>query len=130
MSRKLLYHNSLRNRAKMPVSLRIPDSVLESTRPYRKSPDGFRAIRASHGARAVEAARALARGNGGCSSRWIGPPSFRVGKGTLPRQEGRTESVPEAGGTGGEAVATPTPPSAGHGADSAANPAASTGGDR
>ena len=49
MSRKLLYHNSLRNRTKMPVSLRIPDSVLESTRPYRKSSDGFRAIRASQG---------------------------------------------------------------------------------
>ena len=37
-----------------------------------------------------------------------------VGKGTRPRPEGRAESVPEAGGTGVEAVATPTTPPAGH----------------
>ena len=45
-----------------------------------------------------------------------------AGKGTRPRLEGRAESVPEAGGTGGEAVATPTTPPAGHDADSAAKP--------
>ena len=41
-----------------------------------------------------------------------------VGKGTQPRREGRAESVPEAGGTGAEAVATSTRPTAGHAADS------------
>jgi len=41
-----------------------------------------------------------------------------VGKGTRPRREGRTESVPEAGGTGAEEVATPTTLTAGHSADS------------
>ena len=35
--------------------------------------------------------------------------------------EGRAESVPEAGGTGAAAVATPTTPPAGHAADSPAN---------
>ena len=40
------------------------------------------------------------------------PPE--VGKGTRPRREGRTESVPEAGGTGAEEVATTTTPTAGH----------------
>ena len=45
-----------------------------------------------------------------------------VGKGTRPRLEGRAESVPEAGGTGVEAVATPTTLSASHDADSAAKP--------
>ena len=44
--------------------------------------------------------------------------SSGVGKGTRPRREGRTKSVPEAGGTGAEAVATPTTPPAGHYADS------------
>ena len=40
------------------------------------------------------------------------PPE--VGKGTRPRREGRTESVPEAGGTGAEEVAATTTPTAGH----------------
>ena len=30
-----------------------------------------------------------------------------LGRGAQPRREGRAESVPEAGGTGAEAVATP-----------------------
>ena len=55
---------------------------------------------------------------------------FGIGKGTRLRREGRTESVPEAGGTGAEAVATPTPSLAGHGGDLAAKPVASNGGDR
>ena len=63
------------------------------------------------------------------SSRWVGPPSVRVGRATRPRREGRTESVLEAGGTGAEA---------GGNADQAARrsprgfhpkPTASTGGD-
>jgi len=58
------------------------------------------------------------------SSRWIGPPAGRDGKGTRPRREERTESVPEAGGTGAEAVATPTTLPAGHSANSAGKPRA------
>ena len=41
---------------------------------------------------------------------------------TRPRRKERTKSVPEAGGTGAEAVATPPTPLAGHSADSAAKP--------
>ena len=100
---------------------------------HRKSLDGFRAIRASHGVRAaIETAWALARRTVRCSSRWVWSSS-RPGlgrKGTRPRREGRAESVPEAGGTGAEAVATPTTPPAGHDAESRANAPASTGGDR
>ena len=40
--------------------------------------------------------------------------SVRGWEGTRPRREGRAESVPEAGGTGADAVATPTRPPAGH----------------
>ena len=56
---------------------------------------------------------------------WTGfvPSPFRPGwGGDLTRQEERTESVPEAGGTGAEAVATQTKSLAGHSADSAAKP--------
>ncbi len=42
------------------------------------------------------------------------PPSVRGGEGTRPRREERTESVPEAGGTGAEAVVTQTRSLAGH----------------
>ena len=48
------------------------------------------------------------------------PPAARGGEGTRPRREERTESVPDAGGTGAEAVATQTTSLAGHSADSAA----------
>lgn len=41
--------------------------------------------------------------------------------------KGRAKSVPEAGGTGAEAVATPTTPTAGHDVDSPAKLTASTG---
>jgi hypothetical protein len=44
--------------------------------------------------------------------------------------EGWAESVPEAGGTGAEAVATPTTRPAGHDAESPVKLTASTGGDR
>ena len=44
--------------------------------------------------------------------------------------EGRAESVPEAGGTGAGAVATPTTPPAGHAAGLTCEPAALTGGGR
>ena len=57
-----------------------------------------------------------------CSSRWAGPASVRVGEGTRPWREERTKSVPEAGGTGAEAVPPPTTPLAGHSADSAVKP--------
>ncbi len=50
------------------------------------------------------------------------PPSVRGAEGTRPRREERTESVPDAGGTGAEAVATQTTSLAGHSADSAAKP--------
>ena len=53
-----------------------------------------------------------------------------VGRGTRPRREGRTQSVPEAGGTGAEEVATPTTPTAGHSARTHPKPTASTCGDR
>ena len=83
------------------TSLRIPLPERESNRRHRRSldpPDGFRAIRASHGVRAVETAWALVRGNVRCSSRWVGPPSVWGWEGNSTRREGRTESVPEAGG--------------------------------
>ena len=57
-----------------------------------------------------------------CARRSSRPPSVRSGEGTRPRREERTESVPDAGGTGAEAVATPTTSLAGHSADSAAKP--------
>jgi len=50
------------------------------------------------------------------------PPSVRGGEGTRPRREERTESVPDAGGTGAEVVATQTTSLAGHSAGSAAKP--------
>ena len=63
-------------------------------------------VRARCGVRAIVAMA--------CSwARWTG------GEGTRPRREGRTEFVPEAGGTGAEVVATPTRPPAGHHGDPA-----------
>ena len=53
-----------------------------------------------------------------------------VGKGLDPGWRDGRSPVPEAGGTGAAAVATPTKPSAGHAANSPAKPAASTGGRR
>ena len=101
-------------------------------RRHRKSPDGFRAIRASHGVRAaVATAWALARSSVRCSSRWVGSRSVRgLGRGLDPGgRDGRSPSQ-RPGGTGAEAVATPTTLPAGHYADSPAKPTASTGGDR
>ena len=59
------------------------------------------------------------------------PPGALLGwEGNLTPAEGRAESVPEAGGTGAEAVTTPTAPLAGHDADSRARWTATTGGNR
>lgn len=44
------------------------------------------------------------------ASRRARPGSAGSGRGLEPRREGRAESVAEAGGTGAEAVATPTTP--------------------
>ena len=56
--------------------------------------------------------------------RWLEPllcgRCAKQPRGSTPA-EGRAESVPEAGGTGAAAVATPTTPPAGHAADSPAN---------
>ena len=53
------------------------------------------------------------------ASSWARRTWWTGGEGTRPRLEGRTEFVPEAGGTGAEAVATPTRPPAGHHGDPA-----------
>ena len=57
---------------------------------------------------AVETALALARSTVRCSSHWIWPLLLSgLGRGVRPRQERRSQTVPEAGGTGAEAAGAP-----------------------